>query len=562
MKNYLLLIVLSIFIFFSQVHAQQTVGLFLNSENSYNGYTLFAPQGHETTYLIDNCGLVVKTWESDYAPGSVVYLLENGSLLRTARVSSPIFNGGGIGGRIEMFNWDGDLIWVLDYASDEYHQHHDIEYLPNGNILVLAWEYKSAAESAAAGRSSGIALWPTQVVEVEPMGSEGGNIVWSWHLWDHTVQDIDPSLPNYGIIAEHPELVNINYTNPLGGGIGADWAHCNAVAYNADLDQIIINSRNFNEFWIIDHSTTTEEAASHSGGNMGKGGDILYRWGNPDTYNRGNAADQRLFVQHDAYWIPSNSQDGGSIMVYNNGTNRPEGDYSTVDVITPPVNEDGSYVIADGMAFGPNELTWNYTAAIPSSFYSQNISGANRLANGNTLICEGRPGRIFEVDYEGNTVWQYVSPVSNLGPVSQGTVVNSNSVFRAYRYAPDFPAFDGKDLVAGNPIEFDPLPLDCQIYEAVDSTVVGFPSINVALANNISLYPNPSRYQCTISVAHAYSANNYQIAIFDITGKHIFNTNFTGSITINTETWVSGIYTIKIIDVQHNAFTTKKLVQY
>jgi hypothetical protein len=113
--------------------AQQTVGIFQNDSLSYNGYTLLFPNVSKTTYLLDNCGNVVHTWESDYNPGLVAYLLENGDLLRTARIGSN-FNGGGSGGRIERFNWEGELLWSYNYSSADFHQHHDIEYLPNGNI--------------------------------------------------------------------------------------------------------------------------------------------------------------------------------------------------------------------------------------------------------------------------------------------------------------------------------------------------------------------------------------------------------------------------------------------
>ncbi len=73
----------------------QTVGLFVNGEKSFDGYTLFAPNFSKITYLIDMEGKVVHTWESDYWPGQSAYLLENGNLLRTAHLSDV---GGGPSG--------------------------------------------------------------------------------------------------------------------------------------------------------------------------------------------------------------------------------------------------------------------------------------------------------------------------------------------------------------------------------------------------------------------------------------------------------------------------------
>ncbi|MGC8644373.1 MAG: hypothetical protein ACP5XB_31305, partial [Isosphaeraceae bacterium] len=60
-----------------------------------------------------------------------------------------------------------------------------------------------------------------------------------------------------------------------------------------ELDQILLSVHSFSEIWIIDHGTTTAEAATHKGGRSGKGGDLLYRWGNPQAYRAGTAADQQ-----------------------------------------------------------------------------------------------------------------------------------------------------------------------------------------------------------------------------------------------------------------------------
>ncbi len=257
----------------------QTLGLLQNDSLSVNGYTLFT--NNRTTYLIDNCGFIVNQWESDYFSNTSNYLLENGNLLRTCRVGGT-FSGGGIGGRIELFNWEGDLLWWHHYATTEYHQHHDIEPLPNGNILILAWDLRTAEEAVEAGRIpvslSADGIWPERIVEVEMVGTNEINVVWEWYVWDHLVQDSDSTKNNFGVVAGHPELIDINYgilNGPFPGGL-KDWIHANAIDYHPELDQIAISSRHFNEIWIIDHSTTTAEAAGHSGGRWGKGGDILY----------------------------------------------------------------------------------------------------------------------------------------------------------------------------------------------------------------------------------------------------------------------------------------------
>ncbi|MCP4246868.1 MAG: hypothetical protein GY778_07450 [bacterium] len=250
-------------------------------------------------------------------------------------------------------------------------------------------------------------MWPTLIVEINPVGVTGGNVVWEWHFWDHLVQDVDPGLANYGVVADHPELLDINFGNVGGPQGGGDWVHVNAIDYNAELDQIVFSSPPMNEFYVIDHSTTTAEAAGHSGGNSGMGGDILYRWGNPQVYGRGSAADQQFFIIHGVNWIDPCLPGAGSFLAFNNG-NRPgsANDYSTVVEIAPPVDEFGNYSLTAGAAFGPAASTWSYGDS--GSFYGGPTQcGAFRLPNGNTLICATNDGYVFEVTTAGQTVWDF-----------------------------------------------------------------------------------------------------------------------------------------------------------
>jgi len=443
------------------IMAQQTVGLFLNDEASFDGYTLFNQLNSDTSYLIDNAGKLVHSWESSFAPGISVYLLDNGHLLRTARFApggSP-FNAGGTGGRVEEFAWDGTQVWDYVYSTADHRQHHDIERLPNGNVLMIAWERKTDLEAIAEGRDPGTLpgqLWPDHLIEVQPVGASGGTIVWEWHTWDHLIQDFDPTKSNFGVVSDHPELININFAPGP-----ADWMHVNAVDYNPALDQIIVSSPRFNEVWIIDHSTTSAEAASHSGGSSGMGGDLLYRWGNPRAYDRGDAADQRLFGQHDAQWIEPGLIGAGNVLVFNNGVGRPQGNYSSVDEFAPPVDESGDYSLDAGSAYGPGELVWTYIADPPGDFFASFISGAQRLPNDDTLVCYGPQGTFFETTQDSTIVWEYVSPVTSNGTTPQGNSPGNNSVFRAYRYPPDYPGLVGQDLTPGDPLEqyTKPLPV-------------------------------------------------------------------------------------------------------
>ena len=438
---------------------EQTVGLFLNDEGAFDGYTLFAPLNYDTSYLIDNDGRLIQSWTMASA-GVTPYLLEDGSIIRSVPFGA------------ERVTWDGARVWTYVYSGGL--AHHDIEVLPNGNVLMIVWETKSAAEAIAAGRDPDQLpegkLWPEFIIEVEPTGPTSGNVVWEWHSWDHLVQDYDAMQNNYAVVGDHPELIDINFIDSRVAQSGADWHHANAIDYNEELDQIVLSVRHFSEIWVIDHSTTTQEAEDHEGGTRGKGGDILYRWGNPQAYRAGDRDDQQLFLQHDSRWIEQGLPGEGNILVFNNGNQRLGLDFSSVDEIVPPLDLDGNYALAPGEAYGPAAPTWTYTAANPSGFFASFISGATRLLNGNTLIDDGPAGTLFEVTADGKTVWRYVNPVTDSGPLVQGDPVpiGSNFVFRAYRYAPDYPGLQGRDLTPGEPIEFPkgflqptPTPVTC-----------------------------------------------------------------------------------------------------
>ena len=433
--------------------ATQGVGLIRNDPGAYAGYTLLSPLQSTSTFLIDMKGTVVKTWETDSTPASIAYLLESGNLMRAGlSANAPFGRTAGGGGKMQEFGWNGDLVWDFTWGTATATQHHDFIRLPNGNVLMVVKERKTAAEAIAAGRIpstvEGTEVQPDSLIEIKPVGKTGGEIVWEWHLWDHLIQDVDKDKANFGDVLAHPERVDINFNVVAGRRANPDWSHFNAVAYNADLDQVVVSLRTFGEIWIIDHSTTTKEASGRTGGKRGKGGDLLYRWGNPQAYRAGTAQDQRLYGQHNAHWIPQGLLGAGHMLIFNNGDTRPGTRYSSVEEIALPVDTNGRYTLGGDKKFGPDRSVWSYSAPNPTDFYSVNISGVQRLPNGNTLICAGAPGIVFEVTSEKKVVWQYNLPAfgGRGGP-------NARQVFRAYRYGTEFSGLTGKPLAAGKPLE-------------------------------------------------------------------------------------------------------------
>jgi len=386
----------------------------------FEGYTLFTQWsspgdgggGGGNTYLMDHNSTVVKSWSHTRNAASMPYLLPDSSIIYPYRVPNPYMNAGGVGGGIQRITWDGTILWNYFFSDATYQHHHDIEPLPSGNVLIIVWEAKTAQEAYDMGRQSIDnplnMMWSEAILELDP---DSGEIVWEWHLWDHLIQDISNSYPNYGVVSEHPELFDINNGtagssgNPGGGqGPNGDWMHLNAINYNAELDQIVISSAKSSakqsEIFIMDHSTTTEEAAGHTGGNSGKGGDLLYRWGNPQNYDRGNNNDHILGHQHGVNWIHEGSPGAGNLILFNNHHN--SNTSGAVIEIETPIDENGSYPIEDGEPWGPESFIMVY-----NDIFTQMQGGAFRQPNGNTLITDCDDAHVFEINVNGSTQWEY-----------------------------------------------------------------------------------------------------------------------------------------------------------
>lgn len=415
-------------------------GLTITSDGLSEGYVMFAVPNSASVYLINRKGEVVHEWKGNYGSlANSVYLNNDGSLIQNAvDPDFPVFAGGGEHGRLQKITWDNKIVWDFEYADEKSHAHHDLAMMPNGNVLAIAWETKTADEVLAAGRKPKLTpkagVWPDKIVEIKPQGNRHGKIVWEWHIWDHLIQNYDRKKANYGNPEDHPELLDFNLGDTLPPLIsqdsmdilvaqgrerrnstpenrGSDVYHVNAIKYNPHLDQIAFSSPALSEIFIIDHSTTTKEAASHKGGRWGKGGDFLYRWGNPENYHRGDSTDRKLFGQHDIRWIEKGKPGAGNLTVFNNDIkNRDNMNYSAIYEISPPTDKKGNYLIEKGKTFGPEKPVWTYIAPDSISFWGSFVSGAHRMNNGNTFINEGPKGRFFEVTKEGKIVWEYLNP--------------------------------------------------------------------------------------------------------------------------------------------------------
>ena len=334
-------------------------------------------------YLIDHDGNTLFEWdlEGDQL-GNDAKLQYDGSLVATIKVNNPQISFGGYGGSFRKINADQTTEWEVNYASNTYISHHDVNYLSNGNILFPVWEEVSAAEASQMGFSGNFDIYPDAIIEMNPVTQE---VVWEWHVTDHVIQDYDSSKENFGVVGSNPNKININYNNDQTDG---DITHINGITLDETNDLLYMTVNFYSEVWVIDHSTTIDEAASNTGGEYGLGGDLVYRFGNPLAYD--NVGEVTLNRVH----YP-NLFDDNKMLVFAN--NKYDGQSAVLEYeLSPPYN------LVAGQDNEPS-VTWEFT---DSDLYSNGLGSGVRMSNGNTLISEGT-GTIWEVNASGNVLWKY-----------------------------------------------------------------------------------------------------------------------------------------------------------
>lgn len=522
----------------------------------WGDYTLYSVQNSNSATLLDTNGTVYHSWTfaTNKKTGYASYMLEGGNIIRTISNPGNSLNGGGITGAVQTSDWNGNVVWDFVYSSASYCLHHDICPLPNGNVLMISYDVYSAAQMTAAGSSVNHSMWLEKIIEVQPTGLNTGDIVWEWKVYDHLCQTINPTGSNYvNSILDHPELLNINYQNTAQS---SDWMHMNGIDYNADLDQITFSSHNLDEIYVIDHSTTTSEAASHAGGNAGKGGDILYRWGNPAAY--GGTGDAILNVVHDAHYIPVGCPNAGSLVGFNN--NGVSNQISCVDIVDAPNNGFG-FDITPGSTLLPT----SYTSRRNCNGHTSNMGSSEQFPNGNMMMCIAMQGSIYEIDQNGTVLWSktingtvpqahrytacYIAGSTPAAPTitANGSELTSSSGAGYQWYLNGAPitganAQNYTALVSGN--------YQVAIIEAGSCTSDLSQITNVVLAgvqefvsNGTLVYPNP--FDNTIFLSPNFRGI---VTIYDAVGNSVFQSSGTQSIDVSHLS--SGVYLVKMLNME------------
>ena len=355
-------------------------------QNAYRGFTLTTNVSGHDARLIDMEGRVCHTWHSDEGIG-YAYLLNNGNLLlRTGPAAEEVSFA-----RPERQLLPGDgrtvagAILELDWESN------------------VVWEYRYPLlhhdfERLANGNTL-VLCW-----ELIPEGMaqqvKGGYSSVDGHqgMLGDVVREVTPGGE---VVYEWKSWEHLSYDEDricfLEGR--EEWTHQNTLNVTPEGD-LVVSFRQTDTVGIVDKVT----------------GEFRWKWGPGDISH-----------QHNPTML-----DNGRVLIFDNGPHKPGFSHSRIIEIDP----------------GSNEVAWEYKGDPPISFYSYHISGSERQPNGNTLICEGAPGRVFEVTPGKEIVWEYINPFVARSGVGVGGSVSgyANSVFRAHRYGYDHPALEGKDL--------------------------------------------------------------------------------------------------------------------
>lgn len=555
----LLLIYLCAFLMCLSLNAQQ-----------WNGLTLYGNQNASNIFLVDTSGTTVKTYSATGSTGYSVYMEPGGTIVRSLKLNNSTFNGGGACGAIQKIDNSNTVTWTYTVSSTSQYSHHDHCVMPNGNVLIISYESKTQAELAAAGGTNTAltTIWPEKIIEVKPLTATTGTIVWEWHVWDHLVQSVNSSKANYQTsIVNHPELLNINYQSTQ------DWMHMNGIDYNPILDQIIVSSHNMNEWYIIDHSTTTAQAASHSGGNAGKGGDFLYRWGNPAAY--GATGTKILNVTHDAHWIPEGSPNAGRLVGYNNGGITSPSQKSTIDQVDAP-RANYNYTITAGSAFTPLSYTTRYACTA----YNSNMGNSEQYPNGNQMIVLATAGTIYEIAPTGTTaIWtkstggtvaqahRYTSCYVNNAAPAQPTITTSGNDLQSTT-ATTYQWYLNGDVIAGATSQnYTPTQSGIYVVRITDANGCVYRysqgynySITTGLSDietsGISIYPNPSTGIVDLDFNYQ-NINTLEVTVYDLYGKEVMKSANTWRLDLTSLS--NGMYTISI-SIDHKKPAYQKVI--
>jgi hypothetical protein len=387
---------------------------------TWNGYTVLSPLATQAVLVIDMNGNVVKRWDDfNNSAGGPARVLPNGGVMAASGARPPFQES------LELVqrDFDGKVVWSFNRNEQvelrdrgtvwSSRQHHDWqredfpagyyspEYVPatsGSNTLILTHtNHKVPAVSDAM-------LEDDRLIEVAP----DGRIVWEWKAAEH-IDELGFAPDARAAIKAAADV------NAARGSF--DWLHINSATYVGPNRWYDAGDARFAPNNVIISSRQASLLAI-----VARDGSIAWRLGPDFGASEELRKIRQIIGQHHAHLIPKGLPGAGHVLVFDNGGSS---GYGFAGPIAP--NGVGAFARATSRVLELNpvtlELVWSYAAP---RFFSTNISGAQRLENGNTLVTEGAGGRVFEVTADGAIVWEYMNPLF-AGPRQ------SNDVYRAYR---------------------------------------------------------------------------------------------------------------------------------
>ena len=417
---------------------------------AWSGFTVLSPLATQAVPVIDMNGTIVKRWDGfNNSAGGPARVLPGGYVIAASGAHPPNQES------LELIerDFDGNVVWNFSRNEEittadgrkifAARQHHDWqrEDFPSGYY---------SPESNPNPRNQDRTLLLTHVTHLTPAVadvtieddrlievSRTGEVLWEWVASDH-IDEFRFSPEARKVIKSGPA------SNGPAGAAGRrtfDWLHVNSAHYLGPNRWFDAGDTRFAPSNVIISSREASLIAI-----VGRDGHLLWQMGPDYSASKELRAIRQVIGQHHAHLIPKALPGAGNLLVFDNGGSSGYGFFS-------PIAPDGrgALVRATSRVLEINpvtlELIWSYTNA---RFYASNISGAQRLPNGNTLITSGPTGRVFEVTKEGVVVWEYVWPAFGAN--------NQNSIYRAYRipysWIPQLPAPAERKVTPPMPADF------------------------------------------------------------------------------------------------------------
>jgi hypothetical protein len=401
-------------------------------DRTWNGYTVLSPLGTQAAIVIDMNGHIVKQWDGYInSAGGPARVFPGGVVVGAAGANPPRQES------LELVERDfnGNVLWRFDHNEQiqmrdgqtketktiwALRQHHDWQredfpagyYSPGvsprvdgGNTLILTHTNHVQPKVAATAM-----LEDDRIIEV----SWEGKIVWEWVASDH-VDEFHFDKDARGVIA------SASGSNAARGSF--DWMHINSATYVGPNHWFDEGDKRFAPNNVIISSRESSFVAV-----IARDGSVVWQMGPDFSASPELRAIRQIIGQHHAHFIPKGLPGAGDLLVFDNGGPSGYGKPSPI-----ALNGQGIYARPTSRVLEIDpvslKLIWSYTSP---TFFATNISGAQRLPNGNTLVTEGPGGRLFEVTQDGAIVWEYVFPIFTTAARP------TNSVYRGYRLPYDW----------------------------------------------------------------------------------------------------------------------------